>query len=281
VSNKPLAVVLTCCKQVSGYTAVAVAQTTGSVELQQTRGKQQHKQKQQAPATADAAAGSAASTEPDGSRLDQQQQQQLGQLSPRDGVSAIHSFIAFLLSLTNTDADGRIIIEPAAAPPPPSGSTPGDQEASAAAQAARGGRMRYVLLNAARHFGRLLSSARSVLLVSGTLAPIEGLRAQLFPDLPPERLRHFECGHVVPAEQLLSVSIGSGPSGKALNLRHDSRGDAVLIDELGQLLLNLAAVVPEGLVMFAPSFGYLELLLVRWQGSGLLARLQQRKQLFR
>jgi chromosome transmission fidelity protein 1 len=283
--------VLTFRAQVSGYTAVAVAQATGSVELQQSRDKQHHKQKQQAPATliatSTAAAGSATSTEADGSRSEQQQQQQLGQLSPRDGVSAIHSFIAFLLSLTNTDADGRVIIEPAAAaaavaalPPTPSGST-GDQEPSAAAQAARGGRMRYVLLNAARHFGRLLSSARSVLLVSGTLAPIDGLRAQLFPDLHPERLRHFECGHVVPADHLLAVSIGSGPSGKALNLRHDSRGDNALIDELGQLLLNLACVVPEGLVVFAPSFGYLEQLLARWQGSGLLARLQQRKQLFR
>jgi chromosome transmission fidelity protein 1 len=281
-----LARVLTCCTQVSGYTAVAVAQTTGSVELQQTKHKQSHKQKLQASGTADAA-----STEPPGSpraQQQQQQQQQLGRLSPRDGVSAIHSFIGFLLSLTNTDADGRVIIEPAAAaaaatPPPaaaPSTSTD-DQESSAAAQAVRGGRMRYVLLNAARHFGRLLSSARSVLLVSGTLAPIEGLRAQLFPELPPEQLRHFECGHVVPAGQLLAVAIGSGPSGKALNLRHDSRGDATLIDELGQLLLNLAGVVPEGLVVFAPSFGYLEQLLLRWQGTGLLARLQQRKQLFR
>jgi chromosome transmission fidelity protein 1 len=141
--------------------------------------------------------------------------------------------------------------------------------------------MRYVLLNAARHFGRLLSSARSVLLVSGTLAPVEGLRAQLFPDLPPERLRHFECGHVVPAEQLLAVCIGAGPSGKALNLRHESRSDNAIVDELGQLLLNLACVVPEGLVVFAPSFGYLEQLVARWQSSGLLARLQQRKQLFR
>lgn len=141
--------------------------------------------------------------------------------------------------------------------------------------------MRYVLLNAARHFGRLLASARSVLLVSGTLAPVEGLRAQLFPDLPPERLRHFECGHVVPPDQLLAVCVGAGPSGKALNLRHESRGDGAVIDELGQLLLNLAAVVPEGLVVFAPSFGYLEALAGRWQGSGLLARLQQRKQLFR
>lgn len=141
--------------------------------------------------------------------------------------------------------------------------------------------MRYILLNAARHFGRLLSSARSVLLVSGTLAPVEGLKAQLFPGMPDERLVHFECGHVVPADQLLAVSIGCGPSGLPLTLRHDSRHDPAVMDELGQLLLNVAVVVPEGIVVFVPSFSYLEQLVNRWSSSDIMRRLQQRKQVFR
>ncbi|WIA09167.1 hypothetical protein OEZ85_008578 [Tetradesmus obliquus] len=275
--------------KVSGYTAVAVGQAAGSVELQQNKKQQQQQQQQQKQQASEVTNAEADAGPQSQQQQQQQQQQQLGQLSARDGVSAIHSFVSFLLSLTSTDADGRVIIEPAAATPPAAAAAAAigdstreaDLSSSAAAQPARGGRMRYVLLNAARHFGRLLASARSVLLVSGTLAPVEGLRAQLFPDLLPERLRHFECGHVVPPDQLLAVCVGAGPSGKALNLRHESRGDGAVIDELGQLLLNLAAVVPEGLVVFAPSFGYLEALAGRWQGSGLLARLQQRKQLFR
>jgi chromosome transmission fidelity protein 1 len=215
----------------------------------------------------------------------QQQQHSLGRLSAKDGVSAIHSFTAFLLSLTHADADGRIIIEPPAAP---SAAAAAQQGAAAAVgssgsadQASRGGQLRYVLLNAARHFGQLLASARSVLLVSGTLAPIEGLQAQLFPEVAPERVRHFECGHVVPAEQLLAVSVGRGPSGKALNLKHEARGDVGLMSELGQLLANLCAVVPEGLVVFVPSFGYLEQLTQHWRASGMWERLAQRKQVFR
>jgi chromosome transmission fidelity protein 1 len=227
-----------------------------------------------------------------------QQQQQAQQpfvaaSSAQDGVAAIHSFIAFLLSLTNADADGRIVIEPAAAPAAAAAAAAvaaaaaGRSDASHSATAdrgsssVRGGRLRYVLLNAARHFGRVVSAARSVLLVSGTLAPLEGLQAQLFPDLEAPRIRHFECGHVVPAEQLLAVSIGCGPSGRALDLRHEFRSEVGVIDELGQLLLNLCAVVPEGLVVFVPSFAYLELLDSRWSSSGLLVRLAQRKQLFK
>jgi chromosome transmission fidelity protein 1 len=231
----------------------------------------------------------------------QHQQQSLGQLSAKDGVSAIHAFMSFLLSLTHADEDGRVILEPPAPHTPATTQQAPQQQAPGAAatavpartvssvssnrsssgQLARGGQLRYVLLNAARHFGQLLASARSVLLVSGTLAPIEGLAAQLFPNVAPQRIRHFECAHVVPPEQLLTVSIGRGPSGRALNLKHEARGEAGVMQELGQLLVNLCAVVLQGLVVFVPSFGYLEQLVGQWQASGLWARLNSRKPVFR
>ena len=138
-----------------------------------------------------------------------------------------------------------------------------------------------MLLNAARHFGKLLASARSVLLVSGTLAPVEGLAAQLFPDAGPGRVRHFECGHVVPPQQLLALAVGRGPSGRALDLRHEARGEGGVKAELGQLLVNLCGVVPAGLVVFVPSFSYLEQLSQAWRETGVWDRLAQRKKVFR
>lgn len=253
----------------SGYTAAAVAKAGGSIQLQRG-GQAANSSRQDQHASAD------------------QQQTSLGQLSAKDGVSAIHAFISFLLSLTNADADGRVIIEAAALTPTTTSSTSSQAAAAAAGAAhtpstaaARGGQLRYVLLNAARHFGSLLASARSVLLVSGTLAPVEGLAAQLFPDAGPARVRHFECGHVVPPQQLLTVSIGRGPSGRALQLKHETRGDAGIMTELGQLLFNLAGVVPEGLVVFVPSFSYLEQLTQHWKAAGVWDTLAQRKQVFR
>jgi chromosome transmission fidelity protein 1 len=261
-------------QQVSGYTAAAVAKAGGSIQLQQ------HPHPGGKPSATAQPADDDTSQQP----LQQQQQQQsLGHLSAKDGVSAIHSFISFILSLTHADADGRIIVEPAAAHPTPTAAAAAAAagDSSRPEQAVKGGQLRYVLLNAAGHFGKLLASARSVLLVSGTLSPIHGLQAQLFPDVAPDRVRHFECGHVVPQEQLLAVSIGRGPSGRALNLKHGGRGDAAVMAELGQLLVNLCGVVPEGLVVFVPSFGYLEQLSQHWRASGLWERLSQRKQVFR
>lgn len=274
----------------SGYTAAAVDKAGGSIQLQQRHTHHSVSSMQVDTALPDSSSWQQG--QQDQGQHKQQQQQQpssssLGQLSSKDGVSAIHAFVSFLLSLTHADADGRVIVDPAAAPQVAASTTAAAADSPAATAAAqqqqpgaRGGQLRYVLLNAAGHFGKLLASARSVLLVSGTLAPIEGLQAQLFPDAAPERVRHFECGHVVPREQLLTVSIGRGPSGRALNLKHESRGDVGMMGELGQLLLNLCGVVPEGLVVFVPSFGYLQQLSSAWRASGLWERLAQRKQVF-
>ena len=61
-------------------------------------------------------------------------------------------------------------------------------------------------------FLQVLAPAQSVILASGTLAPIASLQQQLFPHVPPERMRIFSCGHVVlhnahPPLQLSSSSI--------------------------------------------------------------------------
>jgi chromosome transmission fidelity protein 1 len=204
----------------------------------------------------------------------------------------MHAVSSFLAALTNTDGDGRIIIEPplastaaAAATSPGAGADAvAAQDAAApdgaAAGAPRSGRLRFVLLNAARHFGRLLSGARAVVLASGTLSPVASLRAQLFPDEPPSRIHHFDCGHVVAPERLLAVAVGRGPGGRPLDFRHAARGRDDCLDEAGALLLNLAAVVPAGLVAFAPSFAYLEQLAARWRATGLMVRLAARKAVF-
>ena len=44
---------------------------------------------------------------------------------------------------------------------------------------------------------QVLASAHAVVLASGTLAPVASLQQQLFSHVPPERMHHFSCGHVV------------------------------------------------------------------------------------
>ena len=63
-------------------------------------------------------------------------------------------------------------------------------------------------------------------------------------------VRSAPCGpHVV---------LPAGPTGVPLQFTFGSRSSPALLDELGRTLLALAASVPDGIVVFLPSFGYEE-----------------------
>ena len=51
--------------------------------------------------------------------------------------------------------------------------------------------------------------------------------------------------------------------------------------ELGLLLCNLVTVVPEGIVVFFPSFDYEGKVYENWESSGILERITRRKRIFR
>jgi len=60
-------------------------------------------------------------------------------------------------------------------------------------------------------------------------------------------VRPAVLAHVLCSAKACDASAGSGPSGRPLDLRHESRGSAATLDELGRLLLNLCRTVPEAL----------------------------------
>lgn len=47
--------------------------------------------------------------------------------------------------------------------------------------------------------------------------------------------------------------------------------------ELGQILSNLANIVPDGLVVFFPSYSFLNASRAKWKETGVLDRLGQKK----
>ncbi|PRW20458.1 putative ATP-dependent RNA helicase DDX11 [Chlorella sorokiniana] len=214
------------------------------------------------------------------------------------GTGPLHALVSFLQALTSVDADGRIVVQPPqqaqqaqqqGQQQAQQAQQQGQQQAQQAQQAggssgssgsSGGGLLKFVLLNAAAHFGAVVSAAHAVVLASGTLSPLESV-LHLFPGLPPHRLHRFACGHVVARERLLALAVGAGPSGAALDFRHAARGSAATMDELGRLVLNACQVVPGGVVVFFPSFSYADQVYARWQASGLLRQLAARKRVFR
>ena len=111
--------------------------------------------------------------------------------------------------------------------------------------------------------------------------PFADLEQQLFRALPPGRLGTHTFGHIVPPQNVLPLAVKAGPRGGALTFSFGSRGKLTLIDELGEALLRVAQTVPHGVVVFVPSFQYEAQLVARWQLSGLWARLNAVKPLFR
>jgi len=46
------------------------------------------------------------------------------------------------------------------------------------------------------------------------------------------------------------------------------------------VLFNFASIVPGGMVVFLPSYGFLDVVQIAWQSSGLLDKLKSKKKVF-
>ncbi|KAH7866903.1 hypothetical protein Vadar_026488 [Vaccinium darrowii] len=179
-------------------------------------------------------------------------------------LSAFQALADMLLSLTNNDGDGRIIISRR-----PTGS---GQE---------GGYLKYVMLTGDKIFSEIVDQAHAIVLTGGTLQPIEETRERLFPRLTPDQFHFFSCSHIVPPESILPVAVSCGPSGHSFDFSYSSRSSPKVIEELGLLLSNLVTVVPEGIIVFFSSFDYEGQVYDAWKASGILSRISKKKHVFR
>ncbi len=116
------------------------------------------------------------------------------------------------------------------------------------------------------------------------MEPSEELRTGLTEscEVRPERVMSFSCGHVIAKEQLLPIAVTRGPGrGTPLRFDYESRCLPEMVQELGQVLTNLARIVPFGMVVFFPSYGYENNVFAILSGQGTVARIQEKKRLFR
>ncbi|XP_065868861.1 uncharacterized protein [Euphorbia lathyris] len=180
-------------------------------------------------------------------------------------LSSFRALVDMLLSLTNTNGDGRIIIS----------------KSRSTGSGRQGGFLKYVMLTGEKIFSEIVDEARAVILAGGTLQPIEETRERLFPWLPLNQLQFFSCSHIVPPESILPIAVSRGPSGRSFDFSYGSRSSITMIEELGLLLCNLVSVVPEGIVVFFSSFEYEGKVYNAWKTSGILERIMKKKQIFR
>lgn len=105
-------------------------------------------------------------------------------------------------------------------------------------------------------------NVRSILVTSGTLSPLPSYSMELGIRFP----HTLENTHVIADSQIHVRVIGRGSTGKPLCSSFERRKDGEYYSELGNTLVELAEVVPGGLLIFFPSYAVMETCLERWGG---------------
>lgn len=100
------------------------------------------------------------------------------------------------------------------------------------------------------------------------MSPMSDYTSHLLSYLPASQITTLSCGHVIPKKNLLAWTLSTGPTGKPFEFTYGKRGGRQgeeMLDDLGRALLNICGVVPDGVVVFFPSYNFLDAVIKRWQ----------------
>ncbi|KAI4482559.1 hypothetical protein M0804_008412 [Polistes exclamans] len=141
------------------------------------------------------------------------------------------------------------------------------------------------VLNPVLHFSCLDSSIamkpvferfQSVVITSGTLSPLD-----MYPKIlnfHPVIMSSFTM--TLARQCLLPMIVAKGNDQVAISSKYETREDVAVIRNYGQLLVEFAANVPDGLVCFFTSYLYMESVVAAWYDQGVVDQLQRHKLLF-
>ncbi|KAI3521617.1 hypothetical protein L1887_11088 [Cichorium endivia] len=104
----------------------------------------------------------------------------------------------------------------------------------------------------------------SIILTSGTLSPMDSFAEELKLNFP----IRLENPHVISDNQLWAGIVPVGPSGHPFNSSYRTRDSAEYKLNLGNSIVNFARIVPDGLLVFFPSYYLLNLCIDYWKSTG-------------
>ncbi|KAL5229048.1 hypothetical protein ABZP36_017313 [Zizania latifolia] len=102
---------------------------------------------------------------------------------------------------------------------------------------------------------------RSIILTSGTLSPLDSLAMELNIEFPVR----LENPHVISSDQIWVGVVPVGPSGHPLNSSYRTRETLKYKQELGIAIVNFARIVPDGLLVFFPSYSMMDKCINCWK----------------
>uniref|UniRef100_A0A672UHH9 Regulator of telomere elongation helicase 1 n=1 Tax=Strigops habroptila TaxID=2489341 RepID=A0A672UHH9_STRHB len=117
---------------------------------------------------------------------------------------------------------------------------------------------------------------RTIILTSGTLSPLSSFTMEM--QIPfPVRL---ENPHVIDKHQLWVGIISKGPDGTVLTSTYERRFSEDYLSSLGKTVGNLVRVVPDGLLVFFPSYPVMDKSLEYWREHDFANRIEEVKPMF-
>ncbi|ERN03915.1 hypothetical protein AMTR_s00078p00189390 [Amborella trichopoda] len=105
---------------------------------------------------------------------------------------------------------------------------------------------------------------RSIIVTSGTLSPLDSFASEMKLDF---KVR-LENPHVIQPNQVWVGVVASSPSGHSFNSSYRFRDTVKYKQELGSAIVNFARIVPDGLLIFFPSYYFMEKCIEYWQSMG-------------
>lgn len=104
-------------------------------------------------------------------------------------------------------------------------------------------------------------NVRSLILTSGTLAPLCALEAEMRMPFPIS----LENPHVIAPHQVWVGVVRRGPGGESLNSSFKTRSSPTYLNDLGNTIVNFCRVIPKGILVFFPSYGVMQSCVTAWQ----------------
>lgn len=122
----------------------------------------------------------------------------------------------------------------------------------------------------------LAKNVRSIILTSGTLAPLKPLISELA-----LRVEHrLENPHIIKSSQVAVKIVSSGPDKELLDGAYQNRDNPKYIKSLGLSIQGICRVTPHGVLVFFSSYTLMNKCNEEWEKSGLLQDLKELKPIF-
>ncbi|KAG5673468.1 hypothetical protein PVAND_003513 [Polypedilum vanderplanki] len=117
---------------------------------------------------------------------------------------------------------------------------------------------------------------RTIILTSGTLAPLKPLISELAIQID----HRLENPHIIKPSQVLVKIINNGPDKEPLTGSYDNRENQAYLKSMGMTIVGLCRVIPNGVLVFFPSYPLMNKFIEVWQSCGIYKTLYEIKPIF-